>query len=106
MINILARLARWGYGSLLCAGLISLTLGGAATSSFAAGADTILINAKIYTVNPQKPWAEALAIQGDKIVAVGTTREISAQRKPNTKLSRLRTASSRYWNRAGGEYMS
>ena len=86
MINILARLARWGYGSLLCAGLISLMMAVAATSSFAAGADTILINAKIYTVNPQKPWAEALAIQGDKIVAVGTTREISAQRKPNTKV--------------------
>lgn len=35
-----------------------------------------VINAKIWTGNPDNPWAEALAVSGDTIVAVGTTQEI------------------------------
>ena len=42
------------------------------------------MNARIYTVNPQQPWADALAISGDKIVAVGTTKDIAAHRGPAT----------------------
>jgi predicted amidohydrolase YtcJ len=49
-----------------------------------AAADTVVINARIYTVNPLQPWAEALAIHDGKIVAVGTTREIAARRGPST----------------------
>jgi predicted amidohydrolase YtcJ len=49
-------------------------------------ADTIVHHAKIYTVNAQQPWAEAVAIQGDKIVAVGSEAEVEKLRKPNTKM--------------------
>jgi hypothetical protein len=35
-------------------------------------ADTVIVNARIYTVNAGQPWAEALAIGGDKILAVGS----------------------------------
>jgi len=42
------------------------------------------VNARIYTVNPQQPWAEALAIRGDKIIAVGSMRDIAARRGPST----------------------
>jgi predicted amidohydrolase YtcJ len=52
----------------------------------AQGADTIVHNAKIYTVNASHPWAEALAIQGDKIVAVGTESEVEKLRKHKTKM--------------------
>jgi len=48
-------------------------------------ADLIVVNARIYTVNPQQPWAEALAIRGDKIVAVGSMRDIAARRGPSTQ---------------------
>lgn len=34
-------------------------------------ADLVLTNARIYTVNDQAPWAEAIAIKGDSIVYVG-----------------------------------
>ena len=47
-------------------------------------ADTIVVNAKIYTVNSRQPWAEALAIRGDKIIAVGTRKEIEAYRGAST----------------------
>ena len=49
-------------------------------------ADSVVANAKIYTVNPQQPWAEALAVRGEKILAVGSTREINRYRGPNTRV--------------------
>jgi predicted amidohydrolase YtcJ len=39
-------------------------------------ADIIITNARIYTVNPQQKWAEAIAVRGDRIVAVGSSQEI------------------------------
>jgi predicted amidohydrolase YtcJ len=44
------------------------------------------MNGAVYTVNDQQPWAEALAIRGDKIVAVGSAKEIAAYRGPATKV--------------------
>jgi predicted amidohydrolase YtcJ len=44
----------------------------------APGPDIILINGKVFTANPAQPWAEALAVRGDRIVAVGDTAAISA----------------------------
>ena len=49
-------------------------------------ADTVIVNARIYTVNAQQPWAEALAIGGDKILAVGSTKEVAVYRGPSTKV--------------------
>src|SRR5882757_4551225 len=52
----------------------------------AQNTDTIVHHAKIYTVNAKQLWAEALAIQGDKIVAVGSEAEVEKLRKPSTKM--------------------
>lgn len=49
-------------------------------------ADLVLINARVYTVNPQQPWAEALAVRGDNIVAVGSANDIAPYRGPSTKV--------------------
>jgi predicted amidohydrolase YtcJ len=46
----------------------------------------LLINGKIWTVNPQQKEAEALAVAGNGIVAVGTTSEISKLRQPGTQV--------------------
>ena len=48
------------------------------------GADLILVNGRIYTVDPAKPWAEALAIRGSRIVAVGTATDVNALTGPQT----------------------
>jgi len=40
--------------------------------------DTVLVNAKVFTSNPAQPWAQALAIRGDRVVAVGDTSTIAA----------------------------
>jgi predicted amidohydrolase YtcJ len=49
-------------------------------------ADTIITNARVYTVNAKRPWADAVAIRGDRIVAAGTAKEINALRGPSTKV--------------------
>ena len=48
-------------------------------------ADVIVLNARVYTVNPQQPWAEAIAIRGDKIVAVGSAKDLATYRGASTK---------------------
>ncbi len=41
-------------------------------------ADLIIINGKVLTMDKENLYAEAVAIKGDKIIAVGTTKEIRA----------------------------
>jgi len=40
------------------------------------GLDLLLVNGKVFTANPAAPWAEAVAIRGNRITAVGTTAAI------------------------------
>ncbi|MBZ5653665.1 MAG: amidohydrolase [Acidobacteriia bacterium] len=49
-------------------------------------ADVIVTNARIYTMNPQHKWAEAVAIRGEQIVAVGDRKTIDTFRGPSTKV--------------------
>jgi predicted amidohydrolase YtcJ len=49
-------------------------------------ADIIVIHGRIYTENPQQPWAQALATRGDKIVAIGDDAVIEKRRGIGTKL--------------------
>src|ERR1700680_3526093 len=63
----------------------SLTMAALSSGSALFGSDTILIHGHIYTGNPKAPWAEALAITGGRIDAVGTDKEISSRREAKTK---------------------
>ena len=49
-------------------------------------ANTILLNGRVYTLNPHQPWAEAVAISGDKILAVGSIKDISSYRDSSTRV--------------------
>jgi predicted amidohydrolase YtcJ len=68
------------------AAIISLCASLQAAKPTAKSADTVILNARIYTVNPQQPWAEALAISGEKILAVGTKNEIEKYRGASTRI--------------------
>jgi predicted amidohydrolase YtcJ len=48
--------------------------------------DMVLLNGHIYTANTKSRWAEAVAITGDKIDAVGSNAEIAPHRSANTKV--------------------
>lgn len=46
----------------------------------------VVRNARVYTVDGQQPWAEAVAIQGDRIVWVGGDAAAQSYTGPNTKV--------------------
>ncbi len=49
-------------------------------------ADLILRNGRIYTSDTQHPWAEALAIRGSKIAAVGSEADVAKLQGPRTRV--------------------
>ncbi|HYL16776.1 MAG TPA: amidohydrolase [Terriglobales bacterium] len=49
-------------------------------------ADTLVVNARIYTVNSKQPWAEALAIRDGKILAAGVGKDVEKYRGAATKV--------------------
>jgi predicted amidohydrolase YtcJ len=57
-----------------------------AQSSKAVPADTIVLHGRVYTENAKQPWAQAVAIRGAKIVAVGGDAEIEKMRAVGTKV--------------------
>lgn len=48
-------------------------------------ADLVLHSGAVWTVNPVQPWAEAVAIRGERILAVGSDREIRKMIGPKTE---------------------
>jgi predicted amidohydrolase YtcJ len=63
---------------------------GSAAAQISAGskitADVVVIHGRIYTMDSKQPWAEALAIRGDKIVAAGDDATIGKFRGSDTKV--------------------
>ncbi|MFQ5742715.1 MAG: amidohydrolase [Acidobacteriota bacterium] len=51
---------------------VQIACGGANRAQIA---DLVLVNGRIYTLDAQDPWAEAMAIGGDRILAVGTAAD-------------------------------
>jgi len=50
----------------------------------AGNADLVILNAKIYTVDPSMPKAEALAVKNSRFIAVGTTEEVKGLQGKDT----------------------
>src|SRR5436190_554280 len=48
--------------------------------------DIVVRNAHVYTVDAQRPWAQAVAIKDDRIVWVGDEKDAEAHAGPTTKL--------------------
>ncbi len=66
--------------------LVGASLSGFSLAQSKPAADLILTNAKIWTVDPQHPTAQAVAILGERIVAVGSGSEVDAWRGPATRV--------------------
>lgn len=52
--------------------------------------DLILFNGRVWTGYAGKPWAEAVAIRGEKIYAVGSNRELKKMAGPSTTVYDLK----------------
>jgi predicted amidohydrolase YtcJ len=48
--------------------------------------DVVLVHGHIYTGNPKAPWAQALAVSGTSIDAVGTDQEILSRKQARTEV--------------------
>ena len=71
--------------SMAIAGLSAL--GGCAAPLRAEGpADTLIVNGRIATLNPRQPAAEAIAIKGERIIAVGSEAELAYLRNDRTRV--------------------
>ncbi|MBM3312438.1 MAG: amidohydrolase, partial [Candidatus Aminicenantes bacterium] len=68
--------------------LAALAAAGLAAGACGGGtgmADRILVNGKIWTGDPRRPEAEAVAFLGDKVVALGTTDDIRRAAAPSAE---------------------
>ena len=61
-------------------------LSGCSTLTPTEPADTLIVNGRIATLDPKKPNAEAIAIRGERIVALGSPGELEKYRGPNTRV--------------------
>ena len=71
---------------------LAFALSLAAAAAAAQPADLVLMNGRVYTLDASRPWAEGLAIAGDRIAAVGTTAEMRKRAGPRTRLIDLKGA--------------
>lgn len=73
----------------LALGLLGAVCLGAGMSARAQTADILLVHGRIWTANPARPWVEALAIRGERILAVGSDDELQPLRGPSTQIIEL-----------------
>lgn len=71
--------------------LISLVIFSACSNqNHQISADLILINGKIYTLDPDQPWANTCAIKDGKFIAVGEKRSMQKLKGSDTKVIDLK----------------
>lgn len=68
----------------------TLAVASASPPSAHPHADRIFLNGKIWTADDARPQAEALAISGDRILAVGSNEEVKLLASPDTAIVDLR----------------
>ncbi len=82
--RITTRLTRAAALALLCGGAH-----GAGPAGPSSPADLVITGAKIYTADPDRSVAEAIAVQGGRIVFAGSTQAALALAGPKTRVERL-----------------
>lgn len=60
------------------------------TAAVAETADSVYLNGKVYTVNEAQPWAEAIAIRGDRLAFVGSNEAARTFVGPSTRVIDLK----------------
>jgi hypothetical protein len=73
-------------GVLAAAALATIGAIGVDAHAATPASDLLLTNGAIYTVDPNQPWAEAVAITGGKFVYVGTSEGAKTYAGSNTKV--------------------
>lgn len=66
--------------------LAAVLLTGSLAAAAETPADQILTGARVWTADAAHPWAEAVAIRGDRLVYVGDAAGVEAYRGPKTRV--------------------
>ncbi len=74
------------YGFSISAALVAAMLWAPMLPAQSVAPELVIVNARIHTVNPAMPAAEAVAISAGKFTAVGTTRDIRAMAGAGTRV--------------------
>jgi hypothetical protein len=82
------RLTR--LSGLVLVGCAALSCSAPSTRSGGGPADVVLRGGRVYTVDPRRPWAEALAVRDGIIVRVGSDGAVSPFIGPRTQVIELR----------------
>jgi predicted amidohydrolase YtcJ len=61
----------------------------ALTAPVLCASDLVLLHGHVYTSNPKQPWAQAIAISGTRIDAVGSDGDMLRLKQPKTKVVEL-----------------
>ena len=56
------------------------------SSAALAAPQLVLVNAKVFTADPALPYAQAVAIEDGRILAVGSNEQVRALTGPNTRI--------------------
>src|SRR5271167_5019985 len=85
---ISARESRWKESMKRCLLQVAISLNCAMClfGQTKPAADLIIQNARIWTVDPSRTEADAVAILGDRIVAVGSSPQVDAWRGSHTRV--------------------
>ena len=70
------RKYRWVRAALTAA--LPLIVSGCTNMKTKAAADLVITNARVWTVDDRMPSAEAVAVLGERIAAVGSNKDIEA----------------------------
>jgi len=81
-----ARLTAYVVVGIVAATLIAGLIVGAQRGDMDGPIDVIVHNAKVYTAGARGTMAEAVAIRGNQILRVGTEREVTRLRRPQTTM--------------------
>src|SRR5262249_37867401 len=80
-VSLVVRWRKW----ILIGFFTLLSLSACQKQKASEQADLVIRNAKVYTVDPQRPWADAVVIKGDRIVWVGDESGAKVEIGPSTR---------------------
>ncbi len=71
---------------LACAPSTNATSAPAASRAAEAPVTLAVVNARVWTGDPRRPWADAIAVRGDRIAAVGSSAEVRKLAGADTRI--------------------
>ena len=82
---MMARVLALRQFAFFCTSMTLLATVASPTYAAPSASEVVLFDARMFTADPLHPYAEAVAIRGDRIVGVGTTAAVSALLGPDAK---------------------